>query len=91
MTDPLSVSQQSFSTMTWYGVEFICYLCIIAYVLAYFNIIKAPKQTASVVENTSQTWAATGDLLSNAASIARRVNGALNQPAPPATSTPPPQ
>jgi hypothetical protein len=73
---------QTWSMMTWYGVEFICYLCIIAYVLAYFGLIKSPKQTANVVENTNQTWAATGDLLSNAASIAKRVNSALTQPSP---------
>jgi len=79
MVDPLTTSfQHTLFTITWYGVEFICYLSIIAYVLSYFGFIKPYRQTANVVETTGQTWAATGDLLTNAAGIVKQVNNALN-------------
>lgn len=92
MTDPVTTSfQQTLFLTTWYGVEFICYICIIAYVAAFFNFIKSPRQTANVVENTAQTWGATSDLIANAASIARQVNGAISgtqQTAAPAAQAP---
>lgn len=75
----------SWSAITWYGVEFCCYIAIILYVLSYFGVIKRPRQRDNVIENTNEAWNNTGDFMANAASIAKKINTVFADPQPPTT------
>ncbi len=65
----------------WYTVEFIVYLCIIAYVLDHFGLIKAGLKPKKDVSATfGNTWKDTTEMLTTAAELATKVRTAMADP-----------
>lgn len=69
---------QSLRDLAWNGTLFLAYVSIIAYVAAFFGIIRSPRPTGNVVEQTADSWANTGEFLANATDIAKKFNKALS-------------
>jgi len=62
------------------SADFICQLCIIAYVLYTFKIIGPVRMKNEVPSTLNDTWKNTGSFIANAADIANKLKTAINTP-----------
>ena len=76
---PPTTYKDTLFSFTWYSVEFITYICIIAYVFYTFKIIGPWKMKQNVSETGIDTWSQTSTLLSSAADIAQKFNKAFDK------------
>tara|TARA_R110002072_G_scaffold45565_5_gene126897 strand:- start:94032 stop:94292 length:261 start_codon:yes stop_codon:yes gene_type:complete len=66
------------TAFTWTAVEFCANLAVIAYVLAFFGILRVPKPEGNVAEATATRFNGFGSFVSEATGLARSINGAMN-------------